>query len=70
MPWYGGGITWMSGHLAKLPFRPISALHEKFYHRNIGYMHPKGTSSGAPVIKFFVCLGVSQVRLPDIERKC
>ena len=49
------------GHLAKLPFRPISALHEKFYPRNIIHM---------PVVKFFVCLGVSQVRLPDIERKC
>jgi hypothetical protein len=36
----------------KRPFSPNSSLLSKFYPRNITYMHPKGTSCGAPTVKF------------------
>ena len=32
--------------IQKWPICPISALCEKFYPRNINYMHPKGISFG------------------------
>jgi hypothetical protein len=32
----------------KWPIFPISALREKLAPQNINYMHPKGTSFGAP----------------------
>ncbi len=39
------------GYLEKLSFRPISALYEKFYPRNIIYM---------PAVKFSVCLDLER----------
>ena len=49
--------------IKKCPICPISALLEKFNPRNIGHMHPKGTSCGAPPVKFFVRLDLDQIFL-------
>jgi hypothetical protein len=47
--------------IQKWPIFPIPALPEKFYPRNINYMHPKGTSFGASAVKFFGRLDLNQI---------
>lgn len=47
----------------KWPIGPISVARPEFYPRDINPTHPKGTSFGAPAVKFLVRLDLNQILL-------
>jgi len=52
-----------------MAFSPNSSLLSKFNPQNIAYMHPKGTSYRAPMVKFIERLDLEQ-KISSMVRHC